>query len=76
VFRESGNFLGSDGPDLIRVHAVIVVMMVMDFVISLRDLLDSRGDRDSLGYFALRDDKCVIGSPSARRRCATACSPG
>jgi lysyl-tRNA synthetase class 2 len=42
----------------------------------IRDLLDSRGDRDSLGYFALRDDKCVIWSPSARRRCATACSPG
>jgi len=32
----------------------------------LRDLLDSRGDRDSLGYFALRDDKSVIWSPSGK----------
>jgi lysyl-tRNA synthetase, class II len=32
----------------------------------IRDLLDSRGDRDSLGYFALRDDKSVIWSPSGK----------
>jgi lysyl-tRNA synthetase, class II len=32
----------------------------------LRDLLGSRGDRDSLGYFALRDDKSVIWSPSGK----------
>ena len=32
----------------------------------IRDLLDSHGDRDSLGYFALRDDKSVIWSPSGK----------
>jgi lysyl-tRNA synthetase, class II len=32
----------------------------------IRALLDSRGDRDSLGYFALRDDKSVIWSPSGK----------
>jgi lysyl-tRNA synthetase class 2 len=32
----------------------------------LRELLDRHGDRDSLGYFALRDDKNVIWSPSAK----------
>ena len=29
----------------------------------VRELLDKHGDRDSLGYFALRDDKSVIWSP-------------
>ena len=29
----------------------------------LRDLLDRYGDRDSLGYFALRRDKSVVFSP-------------
>jgi lysyl-tRNA synthetase, class II len=32
----------------------------------LRGLLDRYGDRDSLGYFALRDDKSVIWSPSGK----------
>jgi lysyl-tRNA synthetase class 2 len=32
----------------------------------LRELLDRHGDRDSLGYFALRDDKSVIWSPSGK----------
>ncbi|HEX3714099.1 MAG TPA: phosphatidylglycerol lysyltransferase domain-containing protein, partial [Trebonia sp.] len=32
----------------------------------LRLLLDKYGDRDSLGYFALRDDKSVIWSPSGK----------
>jgi lysyl-tRNA synthetase class 2 len=32
----------------------------------LRGLLDKHGDRDSLGYFALRDDKSVIWSPSGK----------
>ena len=32
----------------------------------IRDLLDKYGDRDSLGYFALRDDKSVIWSPSGK----------
>ncbi|MFF4401347.1 phosphatidylglycerol lysyltransferase domain-containing protein [Streptomyces sp. NPDC001480] len=32
----------------------------------LRDLLDRHGDRDSLGYFALRRDKAVIFSPSGK----------
>ena len=33
---------------------------------SIRTLLDKHGDRDSLGYFALRDDKSVIWSPSGK----------
>jgi lysyl-tRNA synthetase, class II len=32
----------------------------------IRELLDKHGDRDSLGYFALRDDKSVIWSPSGK----------
>ncbi|MEV6012168.1 phosphatidylglycerol lysyltransferase domain-containing protein [Streptomyces sp. NPDC051976] len=32
----------------------------------LRDLLAQHGDRDSLGYFALRRDKSVIWSPSGK----------
>jgi lysyl-tRNA synthetase class 2 len=32
----------------------------------IRDLLGKQGDRDSLGYFALRDDKSVIWSPSGK----------
>jgi lysyl-tRNA synthetase class 2 len=32
----------------------------------IRDLLEKQGDRDSLGYFALRDDKSVIWSPSGK----------
>jgi lysyl-tRNA synthetase class 2 len=32
----------------------------------IRALLDRHGDRDSLGYFALRDDKSVIWSPSGK----------
>ena len=32
----------------------------------IRELLTRHGDRDSLGYFALRDDKSVIWSPSGK----------
>src|SRR6202050_2608307 len=32
----------------------------------ITELLDRHGDRDSLGYFALRDDKSVIWSPSGK----------
>ncbi|MFD5085492.1 phosphatidylglycerol lysyltransferase domain-containing protein [Kitasatospora sp. NPDC058406] len=32
----------------------------------LRGLLDRQGDRDSLGYFALRRDKAVVFSPSGK----------
>ena len=32
----------------------------------IRDLLSRYGDRDSLGYFALRNDKSVIWSPSGK----------
>ena len=32
----------------------------------IRELLNRYGDRDSLGYFALRDDKSVIWSPSGK----------
>ncbi|MBV8429786.1 MAG: DUF2156 domain-containing protein, partial [Solirubrobacterales bacterium] len=32
----------------------------------VRDLLGKYGDRDSLGYFALRDDKSVIWSPTGK----------
>jgi lysyl-tRNA synthetase class 2 len=32
----------------------------------IRELLCKHGDRDSLGYFALRDDKSVIWSPSGK----------
>ena len=32
----------------------------------IRDLLGKHGDRDSLGYFALRDDKSVIWSPTGK----------
>ena len=34
--------------------------------VKIRSLLDKQGDRDSLGYFALRDDKSVIWSPSGK----------
>jgi lysyl-tRNA synthetase, class II len=34
--------------------------------VKIRALLDRHGDRDSLGYFALRDDKNVIWSPSGK----------
>jgi lysyl-tRNA synthetase class 2 len=34
--------------------------------VKIRALLDRYGDRDSLGYFALRDDKSVIWSPSGK----------
>jgi lysyl-tRNA synthetase, class II len=34
--------------------------------VRIRGLLDKYGDRDSLGYFALRDDKSVIWSPSGK----------
>ena len=33
---------------------------------ALRDLLERHGDRDSLGYFALRRDKSVMFSPSGK----------
>jgi lysyl-tRNA synthetase, class II len=33
---------------------------------SIRELLDRYGDRDSLGYFALRDDKSIIWSPTGK----------
>jgi lysyl-tRNA synthetase class 2 len=32
----------------------------------IRDLLDRHGEQDSLGYFALRDDKSVIWSPTGK----------
>jgi lysyl-tRNA synthetase, class II len=32
----------------------------------IRELLAKQGDRDSLGYFALRDDKSVIWSPTGK----------
>ncbi|HLK01828.1 MAG TPA: phosphatidylglycerol lysyltransferase domain-containing protein [Streptosporangiaceae bacterium] len=32
----------------------------------IRELLDKHGDRDSLGYFALRDDKSVLWSPTGK----------
>jgi lysyl-tRNA synthetase class 2 len=35
-------------------------------VVKIRELLEKHGDRDSLGYFALRDDKSVIWSPSGK----------
>ena len=41
----------------------------------VRELLARHGDRDSLGYFALRDDKSVIWSPPARPASATASCP-
>jgi lysyl-tRNA synthetase, class II len=34
--------------------------------VKIRELLDKHGERDSLGYFALRDDKSVIWSPSGK----------
>jgi lysyl-tRNA synthetase, class II len=34
--------------------------------VKIRELLGKYGDRDSLGYFALRDDKSVIWSPSGK----------
>ena len=34
--------------------------------VRVRELLDKHGDRDSLGYFALRDDKSVIWSPTGK----------
>ena len=41
----------------------------------IRDLLAKHGDRDSLGYFALRTDKSVIWSPPGSPASATAWSP-
>ncbi len=32
----------------------------------LRELLDKHGERDSLGYFALREDKSVVWSPTGK----------
>ncbi|HEV2375705.1 MAG TPA: phosphatidylglycerol lysyltransferase domain-containing protein [Streptosporangiaceae bacterium] len=32
----------------------------------IRELLSRQGDRDSLGYFALRDDKSVVWSPTGK----------
>jgi lysyl-tRNA synthetase, class II len=32
----------------------------------IRELLDQHGDQDSLGYFALRNDKSIIWSPSGK----------
>ena len=32
----------------------------------IRDLLDRHGEQDSLGYFALRDDKSIIWSPTGK----------
>jgi lysyl-tRNA synthetase class 2 len=37
-----------------------------DDEVRLRELLDRHGDRDSLGYFALRRDKSVVWSPSGK----------
>jgi lysyl-tRNA synthetase class 2 len=34
--------------------------------VRVRELLAKQGDRDSLGYFALRDDKSVIWSPTGK----------
>jgi lysyl-tRNA synthetase, class II len=34
--------------------------------VRVRELLGKHGDRDSLGYFALRDDKSVIWSPTGK----------
>jgi lysyl-tRNA synthetase class 2 len=34
--------------------------------VKIRELLDKHGERDSLGYFALRDDKSVIWSSSGK----------
>src|SRR4029077_9509681 len=34
--------------------------------VKIRDLLARYGDRDSLGYFALRDDKSVVWSPTGK----------
>src|SRR4029077_19232945 len=34
--------------------------------VKIRDLLARYGDRDSLGYFALRDDKSVLWSPTGK----------
>jgi lysyl-tRNA synthetase class 2 len=34
--------------------------------VRIRDLLARYGDRDSLGYFALRDDKSVVWSPTGK----------
>ncbi len=33
---------------------------------AIRQLLDKHGEQDSLGYFALRDDKSVIWSPTGK----------
>jgi lysyl-tRNA synthetase class 2 len=32
----------------------------------IRELLDRHGDQDSLGYFALRDDKSIVWSPTGK----------
>ncbi|MGW0662596.1 phosphatidylglycerol lysyltransferase domain-containing protein [Streptodolium elevatio] len=41
-------------------------LLCPDDEVKLRDLLDKWGDRDSLGYFALRRDKAVMWSPSGK----------
>jgi lysyl-tRNA synthetase, class II len=40
--------------------------LAADDAAKIRGLLDRQGERDSLGYFALRDDKSVIWSPSGK----------
>jgi lysyl-tRNA synthetase, class II len=40
--------------------------LAADDAAKIRDLLARHGDRDSLGYFALRSDKSVIWSPSGK----------
>lgn len=42
----------------------------------LRVLLDKHGDRDSLGYFALRREKSVVWSPTGKARSLTGWSAG
>lgn len=41
-------------------------LLSADDEVRLRDLLERQGDRDSLGYFALRRDKAAIFSPSGK----------
>ena len=41
-------------------------LLTTDDETRLRELLDKHGDRDSLGYFALRRDKSVVWSPTGK----------
>ncbi|MFI1585956.1 phosphatidylglycerol lysyltransferase domain-containing protein [Embleya sp. NPDC020630] len=41
-------------------------LLTPDDEVLLRELLDKQGERDSLGYFALRRDKAVMWSPSGK----------